>query len=448
MTVSRISITDLIRKKPFILIILSIMFGIIGASVDTIIDYLFYYEEDFADVLIPNLSSHEFYMRIMLVLTLTIFGLMVSFLLKHLFRFEDELKKTNEKLGKLVAQRTKEFKEIFTQSPYIKAILKPDFVIIDTNPAWAKMFNQSSNFFLNKKLLEISHFKDELISNLLFSVKSSLSPQKSDPLYFDELDKIIIIDVYPITDEDGNLSEIVINLEDITERLRRDEVDKELELQKGAMRTIFQFLEAERKRLAKELHDHIGQKLLLSKVYVELLKEKYTIDSKKFEEIIEILLNTNSEVREIVYSLHPAELENYGLKDAIQSRVNHCSEIGKYNVKIDFFGDYKGINKETELGVFRICQEALSNITKHAQASEVKLEFHMTNNLIIGIIHDNGIGFNTAEKSMKQSQGHSFGLISMRERARILNGNLEIESSSSNGTKIHFEIPIEENSNA
>ncbi len=143
--------------------------------------------------------------------------------------------------------------------------------------------------------------------------------------------------------------------------------------------------------------------------------------------------------------MHPIELENYGLVDALQSMILHCSNVGSFTPEVKVIGKYLQASKDVELGIYRISQEALNNITKHSKASKVEIEFHFNNNLLVGIIKDNGIGFDVNKILKQNNKEHVFGLSSMQGRANFLNGNFEINSSPNKGTNIHFEIPIKEN---
>lgn len=431
--------TELVKQKPFTIVLLSILFGIVGAFVDAVIDHLFYYEESLLEVFVPNLSSHEFYMRIMLILTLATFAFLIALLLKRLNKSEEQLKIINENLEEIVDQRTKEFGDLFSQSPFAKALISKDFEILETNNYWNKYFKNDNSLLQGANLIKNKYFTNNKIKENLLALKNELKPVKSESIYFEELDKILTLNIYPITNNKNEIVKIVCSLEDITDQLKRNESDKELEIQRITMKTIFNFIEAERARLANELHDEVGQKLMISKLHLELLKKECSIFPEKFDELIESLQSTNTDIKNIIYALYPSELTNYGLVDAIKSRINNCSKIGGFEVEFNTYGNYKPLNKEKELGIYRICQEAVSNITKHAEAKKVKLNLNFTDKLVMCIIQDNGKGFNLEELP---EQNKSYGLISMKERAKILGGSLEIETSPKAGTSVYLEIPI------
>jgi len=577
---NRINSLDILKKNPFLLVLFSILFASFVAFIDALVDYFFYYDETLFEVFLPPIESHEFYMRMMLILTVTLFGFMITFLFrsnlkyqdtlsrneflfktvanytkdweywitpenkvnfispscfeitgftteefvaypdlihsliidedKHIFQKHDdylknnkeidpiefrirkkngeiiwiehacrtiydeegnylgqrgsnrvitkrkiaeqerkklsnELKKTNKWLEENVAQRTKELNDLFAQSPFAKALISIDEVILETNEAWNRIFQSNPEKFNGKHINNFPYFDNKEIKKMIDSSKSHILQQTSNPIYIEDIDKLITIDLYPITDTKGAITKIVCNIEDVTDRLKKDESDKELEIQKDTLKSFFNFFESVRKKLSQDLHDQVGQKLLLTKLHIELLKEKHTDSSEKFDEVINLILNTNSEIKEIIYSLHPIELENYGLVDALQSMISHCSKVGNFTPEVKLIGKYHPASKEVELGIYIICQEALSNITKHSKASKIEIEFHFNKKLLVGIISDDGIGFNVDNILKQNRTKHVFGLSSMQGRAKFLNGDLEINSSPNEGTKIHFEIPIVEN---
>lgn len=435
-------ITEFVKQKPFIIVLISILFGMVGAFVDAVIDHLFYYDENLLEVLIPNFYSHEFYMRVMLILTLASFALMVAFLIKSINKYQTELKSINENLEQIVDQRTKEFSDLFLQSPYAKALLTKNYEILETNTAWDKFFRNENSTKTGKIFLKSKLFENAKIETSFNYENIEQNKVVSESIYSEELDKALTISIYPITDNQKAIVKLVCNIIDITDSLLRHESDKELEVQKITKKTIFNFLDAERSRLANELHDDIGQKLMISKLHLELLKKEKEITPEKLDETINLIQQTNQDIKNIVYALYPAEIKNYGLINAIRSRLNNCGKLGKFEVVFNVYGKQAKLNKEVELGIYRICQEAFSNITKHSKATKVTFGITFGESMIVCLIEDNGEGFKFDETNIKEK---SFGLISMQERANILGGNLEIESSLSKGTKIFLEIPMEEN---
>ncbi len=440
-----ISLVDIIRRHPSYIFLISILFGIFGAFIDALIDYLFFYEEDLIEVFLPSFDSHEFYMRMMLILTLASFSILIVLLLRRINKYDLQLKTVNEHLEEMVEQRTKEFSDLFMQSTYAKALLSRDFNIIETNYAWNKLFNNENSLRSGSSIFSNKNFHSKNVKNNFDLVLKEKKSFRNESIYFEELDKMLMLSIYPITNTNNEVEKIVCNLEDITDKLKWYESDKELATQKITIKTIFDFIEVERARLSNELHDEVGQKLMISKLQLEMLKKECEIYPEKFDEIITLLQNTNGDIKKIVHALHPSELKNYGLVKAIQSRLNHCSRIGKFKSEFKVYGKSKRLNNDSELGIYRIFQEALSNITKHADASNVKMEITFNNKLLSCVIEDDGCGFNMDE-ILNSEAIVKHGLVSMQERAKIIGGILEIESVPNKGTKVYLEVPVSEGS--
>jgi two-component system, NarL family, sensor histidine kinase DegS len=440
------NLVEIIRLHPLYLFLISILFGILGAFVDAVIDYLFFYEVSLLEAFLPKFDSHEFYMRVMLIFTLASFSILVVFLLKRLDKYYMQLRSVNEHLEETISQRAKEFGDLFSQSPIAKALLSKDFEIIDTNEAWNDFFQFDKSLINGANILNNKHFASEGIRQNLLSIRDENKLFKSESLYFEELDKILILSVYAITNNINNVVKIVCNLDDITDKLKLHESDKELEIQKITMKTIIDLIERERARLSSELHDEVGQQLMISKLHLELLKKDCNVFPEKFDEVTNLLQNTSGNIKKILYALHPPELKNYGLVNSIQSRINHCFKIGNFKVDFKTYGKYLPLKEDIELCIYRICQEAFSNIIKHSQASNVLVEINFNSKLITCIIQDDGCGFNIDDAS-KSNGNKKYGLVSMRERAKILGGTLDIETDQNIGSKIYLEIPLVEDNN-
>lgn len=359
-------------------------------------------------------------------------------------KIEEKLRETTKQLEKEIDLSYLELEAMISQSPYAKAIFDKNGDIIKTNDIWKNLFDADSPI---NTLSELAKLDEDEFNNNVVKILKEGGFFKSDPVYFEQLDKILQLTVYDIKNLNGETEKIVCNFEDITDQIRRLDADRELKSQRIVSKKIFAFLEDERKRISKELHDQIGQKLMLIKLNIELLREDLPKSKEKTDKIIQLLLSANREIKDIVYSLHPAELENYGLMAALDSMIHQCSSIGCYKASINVYGEYSPMGKDIELAIYRICQEIVSNITKHSKATEATFEFHFQQDKFIGIITDNGIGFNIQDYQLNTNSPRSFGLISVQERAKILNGFLEFDSKINKGTKVYFQIPLKEKTN-
>lgn len=362
---------------------------------------------------------------------------------EKLWETTKELEKQNLLLQKEVDFSYLELEAIISQSPYAKAIFDKDGKILKVNATWHSLFD--SKFHL-KNIFDIAYNNDKIKSDVE-KILSDGTAFKSEAEYIEQFDRVLQISMYVVKDMSGKIAKIVCNCEDFTDQILKEDSDRELEMQKTISKKIFELLEKERKHIAKELHDQIGQKLMLVKLNSEMLKEKVPESAEKIDEIIKLIVDANREIKDIIYSFHPVELENYGLVAALDSMIQRCSMIGNFKAEIHIYGKYSAMEKEKELAIYRIGQEITSNITKHARANVANFEFHFNEDEFIGIITDDGDGFNISEFNIQGSELKSFGLISVRERAKILNGFLEVQSKINEGTKVYFHIPLKEKKN-
>lgn len=219
----------------------------------------------------------------------------------------------------------------------------------------------------------------------------------------------------------------------IVVRLRIRQLQRRNAAQEEFSRRLINAHESERRRIAAELHDSIGQSLATIKnsaiFAVQSVKD---LDQAKeqFEEITEESGNAISEVREIAYNLRPHLLDRLGLTKAISSMLNKAAD----NLHLKMFlqiDDIDGLfESEAELSIYRIIQESLNNIIKHSEATEVRFSVLRKEDFVSIKIEDNGKGF---DKNSQNQNG--FGLLGITERVRMLGGEFLIESELNQGTK-------------
>ncbi len=231
---------------------------------------------------------------------------------------------------------------------------------------------------------------------------------------------------YKNDDEIGELTH-TFNL--MTKELKHK--NKELESERiKSLRSLIDGQEIERQRLSRELHDSLGQLLIA-------LKLKYEASTDR-EELGELFDKTIEETRRISNNLMPSALEEFGLATAIRNVCNDISENTNIQVELTTKGNLKTLDLETKIYLFRIIQEALTNILKHAQASKLSLLISQSTKNIKLSISDNGIGYNPQENPKKNSNG----INNIKDRVSLLQGTIEIVSHKNKGTHIHIHIPI------
>jgi PAS domain S-box-containing protein len=203
---------------------------------------------------------------------------------------------------------------------------------------------------------------------------------------------------------------------------------------------ITQVQEEERKRVAYELHDDTAQYLSILKMQIGALANSEEIQNPKTKERLQLLERDAdrafNDVRRYSHELRPTTLEHQGLVAALEQIADDFNKLGQLSVEVHIEGREPELSEEVKLGFFRIAQEALNNCRKHSKASHADIHIRFTPKILKMVVSDNGEGFNTKEALRKSSGKGSLGLLSMRERANLINAELKVESEPGKGTKV------------
>ena len=202
-------------------------------------------------------------------------------------------------------------------------------------------------------------------------------------------------------------------------------------------------IEAERNRIATDIHDGVGQNLLsMRNKILRTLKQKEIPLSiqESLHALLDITTETLDDARAMSYDLRPPILSTMGLTVAIKSMITKLKEISIFEIKSTFDVSLDDLLiKELEINLFRIIQECFSNVLKHAQASVVDIKFSLKDQILELNFNDNGLGFDVESNNIGQ------GILGMRERVALLKGTLQIISKPNNGTNITIKIPTQIN---
>jgi signal transduction histidine kinase len=193
--------------------------------------------------------------------------------------------------------------------------------------------------------------------------------------------------------------------------------------------------------ISREIHDNIGQKLTLAKLHLNTLNfTNINATELQVNDSVDIITEALNDLSDISRSMNSEIILNNGLIKALEFEVNQLQKSGIYNVVLSVTGNAVFLANETELVLFRIVQEVIHNIIKHAQATQIFMQLHYTNNLLQLHVKDNGKGFITSTNNFAGS-----GLKNMQKRTQLLNGTFTIDSLLANGTTVKIEIPLNEN---
>jgi len=200
--------------------------------------------------------------------------------------------------------------------------------------------------------------------------------------------------------------------------------------------------EEERSRIARELHDDFGQQIAALSIGMSNLKRQIPAEQsearEQSEHIQTRLVQVSESIRRLSHELHPAALEFSGLGAALRG---YCSEFGLLTgiqVSCKTSGGFEGLPDPVALAVYRITQEALQNVAKHARVSQAEVSLSRADGLLELTISDRGAGVEPKRTGMAAG----LGLVSIKERTRLVNGTFEIESRPNQGTTLRVSIPV------
>ncbi|WP_185154350.1 PAS domain-containing protein [Fulvivirga sp. M361] len=228
---------------------------------------------------------------------------------------------------------------------------------------------------------------------------------------------------------------------DLLEGFIADITDR-IEAQEKLVSTVIETEDKERKRIAKELHDSLGQKLTTASLNLNSLKNDLTNESKGIKKLLTGLTSLNSAIkdsRDIAHNLMPRSIEHFGYVPAVQSMIAEIDSVS--NIKFDFYDNLKGdrLDEKTAVHLYRITQEAINNILKYSKATTVTIQLMKYENDLVLTIEDDGTGFDVAATMEGED---NFGLRNMRNRVTSISGSFHLDSSPDSGTIITVELPI------
>jgi PAS domain S-box-containing protein len=223
---------------------------------------------------------------------------------------------------------------------------------------------------------------------------------------------------------------VVCSVRDITERKRMQDFSE------GALRAS----EEERQRIARELHDDTAQRLatLMLRIRILTLESDPAAMKERLEELRDEILETAEGVKRIARGLRPPELEEVGLATAIQAHLRGLREGAGFEVDAELDNVDHLLPMDAKLALYRVLQEALSNVVRHSGADHARVHLGPEGGEVVLTIEDDGRGF---VESQVRERGAGLGLVSMQERAVMMGGRVEIDTTPGEGTRIRVQVP-------
>ncbi len=348
-------------------------------------------------------------------------------------RAEEELRRSEKK-----------YKLLFQNNPMPMWMLSlPDLNVVDVNEAALKHYGYTRSQFLKLNAREMRPAEDVHRFEEV-AVKQKKGIRYSGAWRHLKKDGTIIhveVIAHDIEYDEKPVRLILAN--DITEKLLADELlKKSLEDIRRLTEHVQRIREEERAHIAREIHDELGQQLTVLKMDVSWLNKKLGNKDESVKERLTELANmldgTVKTVRRISSELRPSILDDLGLIAAIEWHLREFEKRIGIIAEFDELAEENFIPEAIKTGVFRIFQESLTNVARHAAASRVKVTLNVKKDNLVLTIEDNGKGFNIEKAKDKKT----LGILGMRERTAMLGGSYEINSEPGKGTVVIVSVPL------
>lgn len=237
-----------------------------------------------------------------------------------------------------------------------------------------------------------------------------------------------------------------LNLSNEALRLEVGKRKESERIRAALLHKIVQTQENERRRIARDIHDHVGQSMTALVLRLGSLMQKYREDLHiigDLQGLAAVAHQIDADVDFLAWELRPSVLDDLGLAAAIERFVNDWSE--QFKTPADFIKvglDGHQMSPDYEINLYRIVQEALNNTAKHADATQASVLLEIHDGVLTLIIEDNGKGFEVTEKAVLTGNDRGMGLLGMQERAELFGGEIEIESAPGGGTTVYIRVPV------
>ena len=245
----------------------------------------------------------------------------------------------------------------------------------------------------------------------------------------------------------------LVQINDITERLHTQQtlerLNRELELSherlRALSRRLFEVQEEERRRLARDLHDDVGQALTALKIQLESLARGAAGElgaRSRVEECVDTVQHMLERVRQLSLSLRPPQLDDLGLAAALRSHLDRQARVAGLQAHFETADAPSQLPPDTETACFRVAQEAITNVLRHARARNLWVRLFDSGGRLALSVRDDGRGFDLESVRERSANGSSLGLIGMEERMALAGGSFELRSAPGQGTVLLATFPL------
>jgi two-component system, NarL family, sensor histidine kinase UhpB len=342
------------------------------------------------------------------------------------------------------------FRKVFEEGPLGMKLIGPDLRFVDVNESFCRLLGYDRADLRGRSIADVTYEEDidvdvELASQLF---RGEITSYRLEKRYLTKAGAVVWVDVAAtvIRNERGEPAYGLGIVEDVTERRRvREELEQAHEARRDMLKRVVEVAESERRRLAADLHDGPIQRLSALTVRLETARgaaarEDWPAYTKALATTQESLQGEVNRLRRLMKDLRPPVLDERGLTVALRGLAQEFRTTSGLRVNVSApWGHLADLEPERETALYRIAQEALTNVAKHARATEASITVTMDGRTLRIEIADNGSGFDPEQ--IVVADGH-FGLVTMRERAEMAGGTLSIETRNGRGTCVRVLVPL------
>lgn len=250
--------------------------------------------------------------------------------------------------------------------------------------------------------------------------------------------------VAPTVGGEMNLRQVIVAIVDVTERRRAEEkLRRNADLAGRLSRRLIEVQERERLHLARELHDEFGQLLSAMRLHVSVAQnETGAAAESELSECVDLLDRAAKQVRNLALELRPVMLDDFGLDATLRWLADEYQKRTKIETVVT--GGLNGVCDAVAVSCYRVVQEALTNVTRHARAEHVSIEMAEEARQLRIVVRDDGVGFDVNGSHKRDSEPIHLGLLGMAERIEGHGGELRVTSTAGDGTSVEIVVPLAE----
>ena len=339
--------------------------------------------------------------------------------------------------------------DILDALPFYVLLVDADHNIIEANKAVYRHLGVKREAILGQYCPKVIHGLDQPFHGCPLEESAEKNKAIEREIFDEATGRWVVSAIYPTRSTTRQGKRIFLHM--VTDVTERKQAQEQLRVSREQLRRLSAHLESireeEKKKIARDLHDETSQVLASLHAHLEAAIETLPAGESKSRDLLRKAqaLSTTilDDLHKLIYELRPVVIDELGLIAAINSLLDDSVKVTGLKVRFKTSGEVRRLSPELEITLFRVVQEALSNIIKHSRARQADIRLFFKRRSLKIRIRDNGTGFDVQKMLNSTGGPQSLGLLGMRERVELANGSININSSQGQGTDIVIEVPLD-----